>query len=557
MNLIPKINGRIRTGEGALIVTLPLTYQGTCDQPDEFSLQAAGEEAVLTFFSDEAVPAEGYRLQIDEDGIALTSSDSAGQYYGLVTLRKLINESEGKLACCLIEDAPRYGWRGMMLDVSRHFFPAAEVKKLLDRMAELKMNRFHWHLSDDQGFRIESKRFPKLSEIGSWWIEDDGSKYGGYYTQDEIREVVAYAAKKHIMVVPEIDLPGHTSAITAAYPELSCDKEKSEVKKVGGIYPHILCGAEPAVYEFLYDLLDEVIDLFPAPYFHLGGDEAPKSEWKNCEKCQALIREKGLVNEEGLQAYFTEQLVDYLAKKGKTAIGWNEILKSGRLGADTWNAPEELEEAEPAVEAPICQYWAEMGKPYSYPHVARGQKFIFSNNPCLYLDYPHAMVSMKACLLMDPNVDWNYEIPEEQVMGIEAPLWAERVLDAVTLEKQIFPRLEAVAENGWTKERDFDEFLERVKAYEAVLENSGTAYTPWQEADIRGQAGIQQLFAEMQKMMNAGGMSEAAANLPDDVKAEIMESGVKFISGFFRYTVTPEEQAFIGEMMKNAMGHLS
>ncbi|MBQ7058608.1 MAG: beta-N-acetylhexosaminidase [Firmicutes bacterium] len=550
MNLIPKINGRVRTGEGSLKVTLPLTYQGNCYHPDEFALASGGENACLTFLMDENIPAEGYKLEIDEEGIALTSADEAGQYYGLVTLMAMICENK-ELAVMVIEDAPRFNWRGMMLDVSRHFFPVEEVKKLLDAMAALKMNRFHWHLSDDQGFRIESKRFPKLNEIGSWWLEDDGTKYGGFYTQEEIRDVVAYAAKKQIMVIPEIDLPGHTSAIVAAYPEFSCDGEPSEVKKEGGIYPHILCGADPAAYEFLYALIDEVTDLFPGPYFHLGGDEAPKNEWKKCEKCQALIREKGLAGEEGLQAYFTEQLVNYLAKKGKTAIGWNEILKSGALGADTWEAPEGANET---VGSPICQYWAEMGKPYSYPHVARGQKFIFSNNPCLYLDYPHAMVSMKACLLMDPNIDWNFEIPEDQVLGVEAPLWAERVPDAATLEKQIFPRLLAVAENGWTKERDYEEFLERVKAYESVLTEAGIAFTPWQDADIRGQEGVQKLFIQMQQMLAAFGSKPPTDNIPKEVQEEIMASAQKFIGGFFRYTFTPEEQMFIGNMMKNVMG---
>ena len=498
MNLIPKINGRVKMGEGIAII------------PED-----GGQ---VTFFSDESIPSEGYRLTIGKQDITLASSDETGRFYGLVTLKELARYGSGSIACMEIEDAPRFGWRGLMLDVSRHFFPVEEIKRVLDQMARLKMNRFHWHLSDDQGFRIESKVFPKLNEVGSWWNCEDGTKYGGFYTQEEIRDVVEYAAAKHIMVVPEIDLPGHTSAIVASYPELSCDKQPGEVKSVGGIYPRILCAGDPAVYEFLYALLDEVTGLFPAPYFHLGGDEAPKSEWKKCEQCQAMIKENGLSGEEGLQAYFTKQLVDYLAGKGKTAIGWNEILKSGELATDT-----------------ICQYWAEMGEPYCYPHVAKGQKFIFSNNPCLYLDYPHSMVTMKSCLLMDPNVDWKFDIPKEQVLGVETALWAERVPDPETLEIRIFPRMAAVAENGWTKERNYREFVGRLKAYGKTLEEDGIRYTPIPDADLRGRRRMKQVGEDM-KAMKESGMAEAADNLPPEMKKEIMKGAAKFIKGFFYYS---------------------
>ena len=564
MNLIPKINGKIYTSGGTLKVKLPLTYEGDCPFADQFELIRAEETACLTFLKDDTLPAEGYRIYIDPQGIAIASAGDAGQYYGLVTLMSLIRETKGELSCGSIEDAPRCEWRGMMLDTGRHFFGVSEVKKLLDRMAALKMNRFHWHLSEDQGYRIESKRFPKLNEIGSWrkgmpelekdspYLSEDGTRYGGYYTQEEIREVVAYAAKRQIMVIPEIDLPGHTSAIVAAYPELSCSGEPCEVKAAGGIFPRILCAGEPKVYEFLYALLDEVTELFPAPYFHLGGDEAPKSEWKQCEKCQALIQKEQLGSEEGLQAYFTKKLVDYLALKGKTAIGWNEILKSGYLAADTYELPEE---AASSVTSPVCQYWAEMGKPYVLKDVAKGQRFIFSNNQCFYLDYPHAMVTLKAAYLCEPNVNWDFDIPSEQVLGVETPLWSERVPTDEALEKLVFPRLMAVAENGWSAERDFDEFLTRLAAYEAVLSEAGVCYTPWEEANVHGKEGVAQILQFMQGM-NAMTDGSAGIEIPEDVKKELAESGMRFMSGFFRYSYTEEDKAYLTQLMGQQMEQL-
>ena len=496
MNLIPKINGRIRTGEGTLIVTLPLTYQGTCDQPDEFSLQAAGEEAVLTFFSDEAVPVEGYRLQIDEGGIALTSSDSAGQYYGLVTLRKLINESEGKLAYCLIEDAPRFSWRGMMLDVSRHFFPVEEVKKILDVMALYKMNRFHWHLTDDQGWRIEIKRYPKLTTIGSVRkqtlvghqrrsTEYDGIPHKGFYTQEQIKDVVAYAQSLGITIIPEIDLPGHMVAALAAYPELGCSGGPYEVRQRWGIADESLCAGREMTMRFLEDVLTEVMDLFPSEYIHIGGDECRKGEWEKCTFCQRKIEELGLktddhwTKEQYLQGYVTARMQAFLAKNGRKLIGWDEILEG---------------ELEPGA---TVMSWR--GTKGGIKAAKMNFDVIMSPNSFLYLDYYQSDQKDKEPLAIGHYlpVDSTYSyrpmdgIPAEfqkHIIGVQANLWTEYIASCDHLEYMYFPRALAAAEIQWCTEenKSFTRFKASIGHHFEILDALGVKYS----RAIYGQYGL-------------------------------------------------------------------
>ncbi len=278
MNLIPNINGKISlTG-------------GTCSYSSKTS---------VTVVNGTDIPQEGYMLTVRPEEIEIKAGDGAGAFYARQTIEQLARE--GDIPCGCYEDSPKFPFRSFMLDVSRHFFGVDEIKKLLDRMAKLKLNTFHWHLSDDQGFRIESLKFPELNRIGSW-RDEGGQKVGGYYTQEEIRQVVAYASERFINIVPEMDLPGHTGDIVATMLELSCSGEPHMVGFGTGLNTRILCTGNEKVYDFLYELLDEVFQLFPGPYFHIGGDEAPKSEWEKCPRCQKKIKDENLKDEEDLQA---------------------------------------------------------------------------------------------------------------------------------------------------------------------------------------------------------------------------------------------------------------
>lgn len=460
MNLIPKINGKISlTG-------------GTC---------AYNAETPVSVARDTSLPKEGYSLTVDAQSIEIKAGDAAGEFYARQTLEQLARD--GGIPCGTYQDAPKYAFRSFMLDVSRHFFSAEDVKKLLDQMAKLKLNTFHWHLSDDQGFRIESKKFPMLNEIGSWRNED-GQKVGGYYTQDEIRDVVSYAAQRHITVIPEIDLPGHTGDIVATMPELSCSGEPLQVGFGAGLNPRILCAGNDKVYEFLYQLLDEVCGLFPGPYFHIGGDEAPKSEWEKCPRCQQRIKEEGLKDEEDLQAWFTGKLVEFLESRGKTAIGWNEILTSGTVSPNA-----------------IAQYWIDSGKEYSDKEADKGRRFVFSNTTSFYLDYPCALVSIRSTYEYEPYIIEGKDIPAGQILGLEAPLWTERVADIGHVQRLVFPRLLALAENCWTAEKDFDDFMARAEVYVGYLKSCGVESTPLSESCFSGEEGARMAGIQLAEVL--------------------------------------------------------
>lgn len=510
MNLIPKVNRKIVLHKGKLTVHEPLSYSGELQREsyaERFGLLPSAD-GMLFLSTDPDLRTEEYRLVISQAGIELASSEPSGQFYGLITLESLIRENRGglleldsKIPYMEIQDHPRFTHRGFMLDVSRHFTGVTEIERLLEQMALLKLNRFHWHLSDDQGFRIESKRFPKLNEIGSVLAPGqatDGSTRG-YYTKDEIREVVAFAKDRAIEVIPEIDLPGHTTAIVAAYPELSCSGKEAKLSYGFMDERRILCAGDPAVYTFLYDLLDEVCELFPGQYFHLGGDEVPKEAWKACRKCQQMIREKNLAGEEGLQAYFTEQLIHHLASLGKTAIGWNEILKSGTLPgpaeksgtlpgpaekSGSLSEPTDVNEVPENSASAIVQFWSEelikpTDQPYVMKEMPKGYPFIFSSNPAFYFDYPYGLVKFRSTYEYEPNVTKDYHVPKEQVLGVEAALWTEGVPTVEILQQRIFPRLLALSENAWSERRsDYPEFLKRVETYQKILKDYGISYTP-------------------------------------------------------------------------------
>ena len=281
-----------------------------------------------------------YQIDIKGGKITVKFSDEQGKFYAEKTIEQIKN-SGIKIPDCVIKDKPQFSHRGFMLDPCRHFFTVEEVKKIIDAAAFLKMNVFHFHLSDDQGFRIESKKFPLLNEIGSkrknslFGRTNERKPHCGFFTHDEIREIVSYCEERYIDVIPEIDLPGHTMAIIASYPELSCKKEKIDVCMKNGIFPEILCAGNEKVYDFIFGLLDEIIPFFPSEYFHVGGDEVPKKNWKNCEDCKKKLSEENLLNFNELQGYFMNRIADFLLSRNKKPIMWNDTLKSGKINCET------------------------------------------------------------------------------------------------------------------------------------------------------------------------------------------------------------------------------
>jgi len=303
------------------------------------------ESKKIVFTSNDSISnEEGYELKIGENSILIASKNSKGAFYAVQSLLQLMPIKSNGLAiaipCLELQDEPQFKYRGMHLDVGRHFFSVDFIKKYIDLMARLKMNTFHWHLTEDQGWRIEIKKYPKLQEIAAFRNETlvghynnqphqfDGKKYGGFYTQEQIKEVVAYANTRQVTIIPEIEMPGHSQAAIAAYPALGCTGEQVEVATKWGVFDEVYCPKE-STFKFLEDVIDEVVVLFPGKYIHIGGDEAPKTNWKKCAHCQKLIKKEGLKDEHGLQSYFIARMEKYINTKGKQIIGWDEILEGG------------------------------------------------------------------------------------------------------------------------------------------------------------------------------------------------------------------------------------
>ena len=414
---------------------------------------------------DGSIPTEGYRLSVKEGEIVFSYSDDAGKFYAGVTLDSIT--VDGKIPVCEIEDAPRFGYRAFMLDSSRHFQSVDEVKCLIKAASMLKLNFFHWHLSDDHGFRFESEKYPLLNEIGSYRDSIGfGSKeegiYGGYFTKDEIREVVELCNSLHMEVIPAIDIPGHATDLISSYPELCCRDDKVSVGLEAGVMDNILCPGKESVFEFCFNLLGEVAELFPCKYFHIGGDEVPKKNWKKCPECQARIKSEGLKNEEELQGYFTKRIAGYLESIGKTPIVWNDALRSGMLGSDIV----------------VCQWDDPKNKVVDF--AKKGGLVISEKTSNNYLDYTYEHLPMKRCYDYDIVPLGTDAKTEENFIGVEAPIWTEWIPNFSRLSFQAFPRLMAVAENGWTlrENKDYDRFKKNVEIYAEHFAKMGIEIAP-------------------------------------------------------------------------------
>ena len=450
-----------------------------------------GRNIHLKFNKDSDIKPEGYQLTITRESINIAAPDAAGVFYATQSLLQLMYAGN-ELPTCIINDAPRFGYRGMMLDVARHFQPVSYVKQLLDQLALLKINRFHWHLTEDQGWRIEIKKYPKLTEKGAWrngtiighypGTGNDNQRYGGFYTQEEVKEVVRYAAQRFITVIPEIEMPGHSGAAIAAYPWLSCFPEEGTVvphhpsnqtKKIGGkqvqeswgVYEDVYAPTEKT-FQFLQDVIDEVVQLFPAPYIHIGGDECPKESWKRSAFCQQLIKEKGLKDEHGLQSYFIGRMEKYINSKGKKIIGWDEILEGGL-----------------APNATVMSWRGEKG---GIEAALQKHDVIMTPTSHCYLDYSQTKNEDSLVIggYLPLEQVYQYEpVPEElsgkseakYVLGTQANLWTEYVPNSRKLEYMLFPRLAALAEVSWTQpeRKSWERFQSGLPAYFTLLEKQG------------------------------------------------------------------------------------
>lgn len=433
--------------------------------------------------------AEAYKLIVNDKRVCISGASEAGVFYGIQTLRKSLPVAQDinvNLSAVEIYDKPRFAYRGAMLDVARHFYTVDEVKTFIDMLALHNINRFHWHLTDDQGWRIEIKKYPKLMSVaserketvvGRWYSGIyDGKTYGGYYTQDELRDVIDYAAKRHITIIPEVDLPGHMQAALTAYPELGCTGGPYEVRTIWGVSQDVLCVGNDFTLQFVKDVLSEVADIFPSEYIHIGGDECPKVRWEKCPKCQERIKSLGLksdakhTKEQRLQSYMIQEAAKYLKEKGKCIIGWTEILEGGLV-----------------PDATLMSWIGESG---GIEAAHQHHDVIMTPNTYLYFDYYQSKKVEDEPLAIGGYLPiektYNYEpmpkelTKEEQqyIKGVQANLWTEYIPVFSQVQYMVLPRLGAAAEVQWTdpSKKDYKDFLRRVPHLVAVYDCYGWNY---------------------------------------------------------------------------------
>jgi hexosaminidase len=430
---------------------------------------------------------EGYRLEVDRSGVTVTASAPAGLFYGYQTLRQLLPDAASgtkraqarwTLPFGSVQDEPRFGWRGLHLDVSRHFFPTAYIKKWLDWMAAHKLNVFHWHLIDDGGWRMEVPKYPRLTSVGAWRYDTggqwpggewnygnlrfcmepgDGPRYGGYYTVAEIKEIVKYAAERHITVVPEIEMPGHNLPAIVAYPELGCDNVPP-APLPGKSETNVFCAGKEGTMQFLRDVLDETMELFPSKFIHIGADEVWKEHWKNCPKCQERRRAEGLKNEDELQSWFVRQFDAYLGSKGRRLVGWDEILEGGL--------------------APGATVMSWRGVSGGIAAAKAGRDVVMSPTSHCYFDYSYATIPTSLVYAFEPVPAELSEDEGQRVLGAQGNVWTEWIATEARAEEMTYPRIVALAEVLWLdkEKKDWDGFSRRLTRHLGRLDAMGVRY---------------------------------------------------------------------------------
>lgn len=425
---------------------------------------------------------EAYRITVNDRQIKISGKTAAGVFYGIQTLRKslpvLDKQEDITLPTATIIDAPRFAYRGTMLDCSRHFWPIPFIKKFIDIIALHNINTFHWHLSDDQGWRIEIKKYPRLTEIGSKRSRtvmghnsdlDDGTPYGGFYTQDEAREIVKYAAERNITVIPEIDMPGHMLAALAAYPDLGCTGGPYEVGYAWGVYRDVLCLGNEKVYTFLEDVVDELCDIFPAKYFHIGGDESPTIRWENCPKCQAAAKANG-VDTKHLQGVLTNRIEKHINQKGKAIIGWDEIAEGKINQSATIMSWRGVEPGSKAAEAGHDVIMA----PGEYCYFDHYQTDKQNGEPMCW----GGLLPVSKVYEFDAAPESLSDEAKEHILGVQANLWCEYITNTNMVEYMLLPRLGALAEVQWTpvSNKNYEEFVKRETHMSKIYDKLGYKY---------------------------------------------------------------------------------
>ncbi|MGO8675605.1 MAG: beta-N-acetylhexosaminidase [Limisphaerales bacterium] len=452
---------------------------------------ARGNIVLTTRGANAALGAEGYELVVEEDSVLIRAPAPAGLFYGVQSLLQLLpakilaakpeGSGDWTIQCVSIEDQPRFAWRGLLLDVSRHFFTKSEVEELMDLMALHKLNHLQMHLTDDQGWRIEIKRYPRLTEVGAWrkgigfGLDPKASsaygpdgRYGGYYTQADIRELVAYGASRHIAIVPEIEMPGHSSAALAAYPQFSCSGAGYTTDVGGGIFPGVYCPGNEETFDFLQNVLAEVIEMFPGKYIHIGGDEVPKGNWQKCPKCQARKSAQGLKNEKELQSYFVRRIEKFINSRGRSLMGWSEILEGGlaqNAAVMDWigGGVEAASAGHDVVMTPTTHCYFDY---YQARNQAGEPRAIGGFLP---LDKVYSLEPMPAEL--DARL-------QSHVLGAQGNLWTEYVPSFKHAQYMIFPRLCALAEVTWSAKdaRNYADFARRLGPHLERLDQLGVNY---------------------------------------------------------------------------------
>jgi hexosaminidase len=426
-----------------------------------------------------------YKVDIDSLGIIISSAGDVGLLYGIQTVVQLISTSQNNdVEYQHISDYPTFKWRGMHLDCSRHFFSVEEVKRYLDLMAMYKMNVFHWHLTDDQGWRIEIKKYPELTKISAYRNGSmvgrysdhiiDTIRYGGYYSQNDIKEIVNYAANIHITIVPEVEMPGHSMALLASHPELSCKGGSFQVAKQWGVYNDVLCAGNESVFDFMENVLDEVIELFPGDYIHIGGDECPKVRWDSCNLCQKRIEDEGLKDSHELQSYFINRIDAYVNSKGKKIIGWDEILEgnlSPRAAVMSWRGEKG------GVEAANSGHFVVMtpGKPCYFDHY---QVKDITDEPIAIGGY-NPLSAVYSYNIIPNGLDSNNT---NYIMGAQANVWTEYMPTFSQVEYMMMPRMMAISEVLWRypAKRDYQDFISRLKAQKDLLDRLKINYCSYE-----------------------------------------------------------------------------
>lgn len=441
-----------------------------------------GRPSKMTVHRVKGLSEGAYTLQIDAKELVLEASNSSGFYYGKRTLEQLISHYGGRIPAMTISDAPRFAWRGMHLDVSRHFFSVEEVKRYLDLLALYKMNVFHWHLTDDQGWRIEIKKYPQLTAIGGFRAQTvvgkagsgqyDGQRYGGFYTQAQIKEVVAYAAERHITVVPEIEMPGHSLAALSAYPQFACAAGPFAAATDWGVFNDVYCAGKDETFGFLTDILDEVMALFPGQYIHIGGDECPKTRWNACGACQKRMQTEGLKDAHELQSYFIQRIEKHVNAKGRKIIGWDEILEGGlapNAAVMSWRG------TEGGIAAAKAQHIAVMspGSPCYFDHYQTKDQ---AGEPLAICCFN----PLEAVYAYEPVPAGLSEAESQYILGAQGNVWTEYMPNFNQVTYMALPRMAALAEVLWSPaaSRNLPDFQRRLRLHLPELDKLGYKYAP-------------------------------------------------------------------------------